>query len=55
MGKRETALVQKMGQGRGIRMGDEWGEGELRELPCGTLVYPQHLWGQCQSLTCPEA
>lgn len=54
MGKRETALVQKMGQGRGMRMGDEGREGELCELARGTLVYPQHLWGQCQSLTCPE-
>ena len=29
-------------------------EGELREIPRGTLVYPQHLWGQCQSLAHPE-
>lgn len=43
-----------MGQGRGVKMGD-WrtagGEGdELTDIPHGTRVYPQHLWGQCQRL-----
>lgn len=43
-----------MGQGRGVRMGDGGREGELSEIPRGTLVCPQHLWGQCQSLTHSE-
>lgn len=41
--------------GEEVREWEMEGEkGKLSEMPRGTLVYPQHLWGQCQSLVRPE-
>lgn len=40
---------ENTGRGGGLR----GREGELSEIPRGT-GYPQHLWGQWQSLACPE-